>query len=166
MAASYRMPWAPTAHLPQWRDAGGVPGPLPGTQRRGAGGVPGPLPGTQRRDAGGVPGPLLGTAQNLSSTCSRSHSSFRAPQCLASKLFLLCSSISSVSYISFPGGASGKEPTCRCNRCKRRGSNPRVGKVPRRRAWQPTPVFLPGESPWTEEPGGLQCIGSQRIRHD
>ena len=22
-------------------------------------------------------------------------------------------------------------------------------------AWQPTPVFLPGESPWTEEPGGL-----------
>ena len=25
---------------------------------------------------------------------------------------------------------------------------------PWRRAWQPTPVFLPGESPWTEEPGG------------
>ena len=24
---------------------------------------------------------------------------------------------------------------------------------------QPTPVFLPGESPWTEEPGGLQSIG-------
>ena len=22
------------------------------------------------------------------------------------------------------------------------------------RAWQPTPVFLPEESPWTEEPGG------------
>ena len=28
-------------------------------------------------------------------------------------------------------------------------------KIPWRRAWQPTPVFLPGESPWTEEPGGL-----------
>ena len=26
---------------------------------------------------------------------------------------------------------------------------------PWRRAWQPPPVFLPGESPWTEEPGGL-----------
>ena len=25
-----------------------------------------------------------------------------------------------------------------------------------RRKWQPTPVFLPGESPWTEEPGRLQ----------
>jgi len=35
-----------------------------------------------------------------------------------------------------------------------------VGKIPWRRAWQPTPVFLPGESPWTEEPGGLQSIGS------
>ena len=30
-----------------------------------------------------------------------------------------------------------------------------LGKIPWRRAWQPTAVFLPGESPWTEEPGGL-----------
>ena len=29
-----------------------------------------------------------------------------------------------------------------------------IGKIPGRRAWQPTLVFLPGESPWTEEPGG------------
>ena len=29
-----------------------------------------------------------------------------------------------------------------------------------------TPMFLPGESPWTEEPGGLQSIGSQRVRDD
>ena len=28
---------------------------------------------------------------------------------------------------------------------------PWVGKIPWRRAWQPTPVFLTGESPWTEE---------------
>ena len=26
--------------------------------------------------------------------------------------------------------------------------------------------FLPEESPWTEEPSGLQSIGSQRVRHD
>jgi len=26
---------------------------------------------------------------------------------------------------------------------------------------QPTPVFLPGESPWKEEPGGLQSMGLQ-----
>ena len=35
-----------------------------------------------------------------------------------------------------------------------------------RRAWQPTPVFLPGESPWTEEPGRLQCIGLYRVGQD
>ena len=34
---------------------------------------------------------------------------------------------------------------------------------PLRRAWQPTPVFLPGESPWTEELGGLQSMGSQEV---
>ena len=31
-----------------------------------------------------------------------------------------------------------------------------------RREWQPTLVFLPGESPCTEEPGGLQSMGSHR----
>ena len=36
-----------------------------------------------------------------------------------------------------------------------------AGKIPWRRKWQPTPVF----SPWTEEPGGLQFMGSQRVRH-
>ena len=30
---------------------------------------------------------------------------------------------------------------------------------PLRRAWQPTPIFLSGESPWSEDPGGLQPIG-------
>ena len=46
----------------------------------------------------------------------------------------------------FPGGTSGKEPTCQCRRCKRPGFNPWVGKIPWKRKWQPTPVFLPGES--------------------
>ena len=32
-----------------------------------------------------------------------------------------------------------------------------------RRAWQLTPVLLPGESPWTEEPGGLQSMGLSRV---
>ena len=30
--------------------------------------------------------------------------------------------------------------------CRRHGFNPQVGKIPWRREWQPTPVFLPGES--------------------
>ena len=58
----------------------------------------------------------------------------------------------------FPSGSNGK--------CGRPGFDPWVRKIPWRRAWQPTPVFLPGESPWTEEPGGLQSMESQRIGHD
>ena len=32
-----------------------------------------------------------------------------------------------------------------------------------KRAWQPTPEFFPGESPWTEEPSGLQYMGLQSV---
>ena len=39
-------------------------------------------------------------------------------------------------------------------------------EAPLERGWQPTPVFLPGESPWTEETGGLQSVGSQRVGQD
>ena len=45
---------------------------------------------------------------------------------------------------------------------ERREFDPWVGKIPWRRAWQPTPVFLPGESPWTGEPDGLQAMRLQR----
>ena len=48
--------------------------------------------------------------------------------------------------LGFPGGARGKEPARQCKRCKRRQFDPWVGKIPWRRKWQPTPVFLPGES--------------------
>ena len=56
-------------------------------------------------------------------------------------------SISHVLLSGFPGDASGKESACQCRRHKRHGFDPWVGKIPWRRAWQPTPVFLPGESP-------------------
>ena len=46
----------------------------------------------------------------------------------------------------FPGGANSKEPACRCSKHKRCRFNPWIGKIPWRRAWQPTPVFLPGKS--------------------
>ena len=42
-----------------------------------------------------------------------------------------------------PCWLSGKESAFQC---RRRGFNPWVGKIPWRRKWQPTPVFLPGES--------------------
>jgi len=64
----------------------------------------------------------------------------------------------------FLGGPSGEESACQCSRHKWHKFNPWVGRILWRRAWKPTPVFLPGE--WTAEPGGLQSVGSQRVRHN
>ena len=44
-------------------------------------------------------------------------------------------------------GTSDKESTCQCRRHKRCGLDPRVGKIPWRRAQQPTPVLF--VTPWT-----------------
>ena len=51
---------------------------------------------------------------------------------------------SSMTHVGFPGGASGKESPCQCRRCKKSQFHPWVRKIPWRRKWQPTPVFLPG----------------------
>ena len=48
--------------------------------------------------------------------------------------------------MDFPAGTSGKEPACQCSRCKRWGFDPCVRKIPWRRTWEPTPVFMPEES--------------------
>ena len=54
---------------------------------------------------------------------------------------------------------SGEEPACQCRRRQRHGFNRWVGKIPWRRKWQSTLVFLPGKfhgqrtlvgySPWS-----------------
>ena len=44
---------------------------------------------------------------------------------------------------SFPSGSEGKAFACNAGRP---GFNPWVRKIPWGREWQPTPVFLPGES--------------------
>ena len=54
-----------------------------------------------------------------------------------------------------------KKPPANAGDIERRRFDLWVGKIPWRRAWQPTPFFLSGESPWTEEPEGLQSMGSQ-----
>ena len=65
-------------------------------------------------------------------------------------------------FLGFPGGSDGKESACNAGGL---GSIPGLGRSPGDRAWQLTPVFWPGESPWTGEPGGLQSMGLQRVRH-
>ena len=59
-----------------------------------------------------------------------------------------------------------KNPPASAGDVRDAGLIPELGKIPGRRAWQPTPVFSPGESPWKEEPGRLQFMGSQRAGHD
>ena len=54
---------------------------------------------------------------------------------------------SSLCYtLGFPGSATGKELACQCRRLKRYWFDPCVRKIPWRRAWQPTPMFLPWRS--------------------
>ena len=67
-----------------------------------------------------------------------------------------------VPGLGFPSGSEGRI----CLQCGRPGFDPWVAKIPWRKAWHPTPVVLPGESPWTEEPGGLESTELQRVRHD
>ena len=53
---------------------------------------------------------------------------------------------------SLTGAVSGQSPACQCRRRKRRGFNPWIRKIPWRRTWQSTPVFLPGV------PHGWRCL--------
>ena len=64
----------------------------------------------------------------------------------------------------FRDGASGKGPAYQGRRCKRHGFDRWVWKIPLRRHWQPTPVFLPGES--HGQSGWLQSIGLQIVEYD
>ena len=55
----------------------------------------------------------------------------------------------------FHDGSVGKNPPPMREMQEKWVFNPWVVKIPWGMAWQSTPVFLPGESPWTEEPGRL-----------
>ena len=59
--------------------------------------------------------------------------------------------------------ASGKEPTCQWRRCKRHWFDPWVEKSPWRRAWQPTPVFLPEEFYGQRNPVGYSSWGCKEL---
>ena len=58
--------------------------------------------------------------------------------------------------MGFPGGASGKEPTC-----QGRSHETRVQSLEKEMATHSS--ILSWRIPWTEEPGGLQFMGSQRV---
>ena len=60
-----------------------------------------------------------------------------------SQWFIICSPY---VCLGFPGAANGKDPACQCRRLRKCGFDPWVRMIPWRRARQPAPVFLPGES--------------------
>jgi len=49
-------------------------------------------------------------------------------------------------YTGFLGGSVVKNLPANARRHRRYGFDPWVRKIPWRRKWQPTPVFLPGKS--------------------
>ena len=59
-----------------------------------------------------------------------------------------------------PWWLSGKESTCQC---RRPGPDPLVGKMPWRRKWQPTPVFLPGKFHGQRSLVGYSPRGRKRV---
>jgi len=64
-------------------------------------------------------------------------------------------------YRGFPGGASGKEPACQCRRQKRVWS---LGQEePLEECMTTHSRILAWRIPWTEEPGRLRSMGSQRV---
>ena len=65
--------------------------------------------------------------------------------------------------MGFPGGTNGKEPACQHRRHKSCKFDPWVRKIPRRRAWQHTPVFLPEESHGQRSLAGYNPQGCKEL---
>ena len=62
----------------------------------------------------------------------------------------------------FPGGTGVKNPPANAGDTRQTGSIPGYGGSGKR---QPAVIFLPRKVPRTQEPGGLQSMGSQSVRH-
>ena len=62
----------------------------------------------------------------------------------------------------FPGGSDNKESACNAVDA---GSIPGSGKSVEKGMATPSSI-LAWRIPWMEEPGGLQSVGSRRVRHD
>ena len=64
--------------------------------------------------------------------------------------------------MGFPGGSDGKESACNVGDP---GSIPGLGRSPGEGNGNPFQYSCLG-NPWTEEPGRLQSMGLQRVRHN
>ena len=73
----------------------------------------------------------------------------------------------SLQVDSFPaepqGKSSGKDPNWQCRRGKSHGFDPKVQKIPLEKGMATYSSILVWKIPWTEDPGGLQSMGSWRV---
>ena len=63
----------------------------------------------------------------------------------------------------FPDDTVVKEATCQCRRCRSRGFDPKAGKSPWSRKWQPAPVLLPGKSHGQRSLAGYSPLGHKEL---
>ena len=71
--------------------------------------------------------------------------------------------------MNFPGGSVHKESVFNgrdCLQCRRPGLDPWVEKIPWKRKWQPTPIFLPRKFNGQRSLVGYSPWGRNRIGHD
>ena len=67
--------------------------------------------------------------------------------------------------MGFPGGSDDKESAEMVKKCRRPGFDPWVGRSPGEGNGNPLHI-LAWEIPWTEDPGGQQSMGLQRVGQD
>ena len=76
-------------------------------------------------------------------------------------IYIYCMYFYYIHINGLPWWLSDKEPTYQCRR-----RNPWVGKIPWRKKWQPTSVFLPGKSHGQRSLAGYSPWGCKRVGHD
>ena len=85
-----------------------------------------------------------GCSRTLMNACVRFNQFILISECLQTKWFAKCMDYLGVSQVVLV--VKNHPPPCQCRRHKNCGFHLWVGKISWRRAWQPTPVFFPGES--------------------
>ena len=72
-----------------------------------------------------------------------------------------CAQVNNIQ--GFPGGPSGKKPACQHRRHTRSVFNPWVGKISWRKAWHPTPAFLPGKFHGRRSLASYSALGCKEL---
>ena len=98
----------------------------------------------------------------LSAISTHTHTHPDCPMCLNPSDTLPYFTDSHKHLMGFPGGASSKESSCQCRRCKKFRFKSWIRKIPLEEEMATHCSILTWKISWTEELGQLQSMGSQR----